>query len=85
LHLIDKLLKDEFKHYNIYYNGGLEFYDRIIINEIEKFFIENNIKFDSKNEDELTRINRENNKEIISNNYLKLVKNLLILQKEKEK
>ena len=85
MHLIDKLLKDEFKHYNIYYNGGLEFYDRIIINEIEKFFIENNIKFDSKNEDELTRINRENNKEIISNNYLKLVKNLLILQKEKEK
>ena len=85
LHLIDKLLKDEFKHYNIYYDGGLEFYNRIIINEIEPFFIENNIKFISKNEDELSRINRENNEFIIINNYLKLVKNILILQKEKEK
>ncbi len=85
LHLIDKLLKYEFKHHNIYYNGGLEFYNRIIINEIEPFFIENNIKFVSKSEDELTRINRENNQNIILNNYLKLVKNLLLLQKEKEK
>lgn len=42
---IDKLIKDEFKHLNIHYNGGLEFYKRIIINEIEPFFIENNIKF----------------------------------------
>jgi len=85
LHLIDKLIKDEFKHYNIYYNGGLEFYNRLIINEIEPFFIENNIKFISKNEDELIRINRENNKEIIINNYLKLVKGLIISQKEKIK
>jgi superfamily II DNA or RNA helicase len=83
LHLIDKLLKDEFKHHNIYYNGGTEFYNRIIVNEIEPFFIENNIKFVCKNEDELTRINRENNEYIIINNYLKLVKNLLISHKEK--
>jgi len=80
---IDKLIKDEFKHLNIHYNGGLEFYKRIIINEIEPFFIENNIKFISKTEDELTRINRDNNKDII-NNYLKFVKNILLLQKEKK-
>ena len=77
LHLIDKLLKQEFKHYNKYYNGGLEFYDRLIINEIEPFLSENNIKFISKNEDELTRINRKNNKEIIIiNKYLKFIKGL---------
>lgn len=77
LHLIDKLIKQEFKHYNIYYNGGLEFYDRLIINEIEPFLSENNIKFISKNEDELTRINRKNNKEIIIiNKYLKFIKGL---------
>ena len=77
LHLIDKLIKQEFKHYNKYYNGGLEFYDRLIINEIEPFLSENNIKFISKNEDELTRINRKNNKEIIIiNKYLKFIKGL---------
>ena len=85
LHLIDKLLKDEFKHLNIYYNAGKEFYNRIIINEIEPYFQENNIKFISKTENELTRINRENNEDVIINNYLKLVKKLLSLQKEKEK
>ena len=85
LHLIDNIIKDNFKDYNIYYNGGKEFYNRKIINEIEPFFIENNIKFISKTEDELNRINRENNKDIIINNYYKLIKKLLILQKEKDK
>jgi superfamily II DNA or RNA helicase len=84
--LIDKLIKDEFKCLNIHYDGGIEFYDRIIIDKIEPFFIENKIKFISKNEDELTRINRDNNEDIIINNYLKLVKNLLLLkEKKKEK
>ena len=81
---IDKVLKSEFKHLNIHYNGGLEFYDRTIIDKIEPFFIENKIKFISKNEDELARINRDNNETIIINNYLKLVKNILLLAKEKE-
>jgi len=81
---IDKVLKSEFKHLNIHYNGGLEFYDRTIIDNIEPFFIENKIKFISKNEDELARINRDNNETIIINNYLKLVKNILLLAKEKE-
>jgi hypothetical protein len=36
--LIDKLLKDEFKYLNKYYDGGIKFYDRIIINKIEVFF-----------------------------------------------
>jgi len=85
LRFIDNLIKRKFKHYNVYYNGGKEFYDRKIINEIEAYFHEINITFVSKTEDELTRINKENNKDIIIDNYLKLVKNLLVLQKEKEK
>jgi len=80
---IDNLIKCYFKHYNIYYDGGKEFYDRKIINEIEDYLREINIKFVSKTEEELTRINRENNENIIINNYLKLVKNLLCLKKEK--
>jgi hypothetical protein len=80
LNIIDNLIKSYFKHYNIYHNGGKEFYNRNIINEIEPYLRKLNVKFVSKTEDELTRINRENNEDIIINNYLKLIKKLLILQ-----
>jgi superfamily II DNA or RNA helicase len=73
LHLIDNLIKKDFKHYNIYYNGGTEFYNRLIIDEIEPYLIKNNIKFISKTNDELYRINRKN---IIIDNYSKLVSKL---------
>jgi superfamily II DNA or RNA helicase len=82
LHFIDNLIKSYFKHYNIYHNGGKEFYNRLIINEIEPYLTKFNIKFVCKTEDELSRINRENNEDIIINNYLKLIKKLLILEKE---
>jgi superfamily II DNA or RNA helicase len=86
LRLIDNLITNNFKKdYNIYFDGGTEFYNRIIINMIEPYLNELNIKFSSKTEDELSRINRENIKDIIINNYLKLVSKLLILKKEKEK
>jgi superfamily II DNA or RNA helicase len=86
LHLIDNSIKNKFKKdYNIYFNGGTEFYDRKIINMIEPYLNELNIKFICKTEDELKRINRENNEDIIINNYLKLIKKLLILQEEKDK
>ena len=71
LRLIDNLITDYFKKdYNIYFDGGTEFYNRIIINMIEPYLNELNIKFISKTEDELKRINRENNEDIIINNYL---------------
>lgn len=85
LNLIDNLIKTKFEHYNIYYNGGKEFYNRIIITEIEPYLNELNIKYISKTEDELTRLNRENNEDIIINNYSQLIKKLLNLQKEKDK
>ena len=70
LQFIDNLIKHDFKHYNIYYNGGTEFYNRIIIDEIEAYLNKNNIKFISKNVDELNRKNR------IIDNYSKLIKNI---------
>jgi len=79
LSLIDNLIKDEFKDYNIYYGGGTEFYNRDIINLIEPFFIKYKIDFISKTEDELNRINRKN---LIINNYYKLVSKLLIKKKD---
>ena len=53
LKLIDNLFKKDFKHLNIYFDGGTEFYDRCIINHIETFFINNNLDFISKTEDEI--------------------------------
>jgi len=86
LKLIDTLITSKFKKdYNVYFDGGTEFYNRIIINMIEPYLNEHNIDFICITEDELKRINRENNQDIIINNYLKLIKKLLILQKEKEK
>ena len=45
LRIIDNLLKREFNHLNIYFDGGTEFYDRIIIDNIEAFFNKYNLKF----------------------------------------
>jgi superfamily II DNA or RNA helicase len=70
LKIIDNLFKKDFKHLNIYFDGGTEFYDRCIINLIETFLIENKIYFISKTEDELKRINRD--KTNIINKFLKL-------------
>jgi hypothetical protein len=69
LKLIDNLFKKDFKHLNIYFDGGTEFYDRCIINLIETFLIEKKIDFISKTEDELKRINRDKNN--IINKFLK--------------
>jgi hypothetical protein len=69
LKIIDNLFKKDFKHLNIYFDGGTEFYDRCIINLIETFLIENKIDFISKTEDELKRINRDKNN--IINKFLK--------------
>jgi len=76
LKTIDKNITDNFKKdYNIYFDGGTEFYNRKIINMIEPYLNELNIKFISKTEDELKRINR---KYYSINNYFKLVSKLLM-------
>jgi len=80
LKLIDNLFKKDFKHLNIYFDGGTEFYDRCIINLIETFLIENKIDFISKTEDELKRINRDKNN--IINKFLKFYIGIINLNKE---
>jgi superfamily II DNA or RNA helicase len=88
LKYIDNIIKIKFKKLNVYFDGGTEFYDITIIDKIDEFLLKNNIKFKLVNEDELKRLNRNNNEEIIINNYLKLIKKLFILkeeQKEKDK
>ena len=80
LKIIDNLFKKDFKHLNIYFDGGTEFYDRCIINLIETFLIENKIDFISKTEDELKRINRD--KTNIINKFLKFYIGIINLNKE---
>jgi len=70
LHLIDKIIKIKFKKLNVYNDGGTEFYEKSIINEIEKYLTKINISFTTINEDELKRINRNKN---IKNNFIKLI------------
>lgn len=62
LMIIDKKIKEEFKDFNIYFNGGKEFYKREIFdNYIEKYLIKNNYKFILKNENEIEKINNYDN------------------------
>ena len=75
LRIIDNLFKKDFKNLNIYFDGGTEFYDRSIINDIEAFFNKYNLKFIIKNEEDLKRINR--NVDNILNNFLKISYKLL--------
>jgi superfamily II DNA or RNA helicase len=75
LRIIDNLFKKDFKNLNIYFDGGTEFYDRSIINDIEAFFNKYNLKFIIKNEEDLKRINRNVNN--ILNNFLKIYYKLL--------
>jgi superfamily II DNA or RNA helicase len=83
LRIIDNLIKKEFIHLNIYFNGGTEFYDRTIINDIENFLIKYKIKFTIKTEEELKRLNR--NVDNIHNKFLKLSNKLIEKQLETPK
>jgi hypothetical protein len=62
LKIIDKLFKKIFLHLNKYHNGGTEFYDRIIIDQIEIFLENLKIKYDIIDDKELKIINRNCNK-----------------------
>ena len=83
MNLIDNNIKTKFKELNVYNNGGgTEFYKRTIINEIEGFFIENNLKFIIKTEDELCRNYRTNddiniNKEVLRDYQIEIINNFL--------
>jgi hypothetical protein len=59
LKIIDKLFKKIFLPLNKYNNGGTEFYNRIIIDQIEIFLENLKIKYDIIDDKELKRINRD--------------------------
>ena len=76
LNYIDKIIKIYFKKLNVYINAGTEFYKREIMDKIEEYLNKSRIKFKLVNEDELNRINKnnnDNNHQLINiiNNYIK--------------
>jgi len=60
LKFIDNIIKLKFKKLNVYIDAGTEFYDKIIIDKIDKFLIKNNINFKLVNENDLNRKNNIN-------------------------
>ncbi len=58
LSYIENLLKYQFNNYNIKYNGGTEFYDKIIINLIEPYLIELELEYIKLSSSEINQLNR---------------------------
>ena len=53
-------MKNNFKHLNIYINGGTEFFNRSIINEIIPYLNKLNIKYKVLNQYEINNLTRPN-------------------------
>lgn len=73
---VEVLLKKDFKKLNTKYDAGTEFFKREIIELIEPYFIENNIKYKKLSKQEikdLLRINRvrDNFKKLLNTSYWK--------------
>jgi predicted helicase len=62
LKIIDNLLKKNLLYLNKYNDGGTEFYDRTVINQIDIFLNKFKIKYKIIDDIELKRINRNRNK-----------------------
>lgn len=58
LDLIDKKLKDYFKHINVKKNAGTEFFKRDLINYLDPFFQENKIEYKKLLEEEINNLIR---------------------------
>jgi predicted helicase len=68
LHKIDKLLKYHLRKYHFYQNGGIEFYDKYIINEIEPILEKYKINYRILNDEEISELKRKI-REKIDNEY----------------
>lgn len=59
LNIIDNLLKSEFKELNVRFDGGTEFYNKIIIDKIEPYFDKLGLKFKKLSQDEINELIRK--------------------------
>lgn len=79
---IELKLQEEFSYLNRRRNAGVEFYDRKIIDLIEPYFINNNIKYKKLTKEEINFIKRHQRLINIKNfNNLKKIINLLDIKK----
>ena len=73
---IERLLKYEFRKFNVMYNGGTEFFKKHIITLIEQFLIKICIKYKKLTKDEISKLIRHYR-------VKKLIKNINILKLKK--
>jgi|SaaInlStandDraft_7_1057024.scaffolds.fasta_scaffold00346_15 hypothetical protein len=62
---IEKLCQNYYKSYNKYINGGTEFYNKIIINDIENYLNQMEIKYNILTEKNINNLQREYNLNIL--------------------
>ena len=74
LNIIERLLQFHFETLNIIYDGGKEFYDKQILNEIETYFINNNFEYKKLSENEINSLIKKHR---IKNNVNKIKSKLL--------
>ncbi len=83
---IERQLQIKFSEFNIRYDSGTEFYNKIIISHIEPYLIKNKIKYRKLTDEEineLIRLNRNKNANIvtITEKYIKRQDQIIIIQK----
>jgi hypothetical protein len=61
---VELKLQNKFIHLNVKKDGGIEFYDKIIINQIEPYLIKLHIKFRRLSEEEIDEFVRTNREEV---------------------
>jgi superfamily II DNA or RNA helicase len=78
LNIIDNLLKYKFQKLNIKFDGGTEFYEKIIINKIEPYFNKLKLEFKKLSQDEIISLIRKYRVKKIFNkiNKINLIKYL---------
>jgi len=83
LSIIERLLQDELKEYNVRYDGGTEFYDKKIIGEIINIFEKYTINYKQLSENEISNLIRTHRVKKILNkiNIRNLINVLKIIRK----
>ena len=67
LSIIERLLQYELKEYNIRYDGGTEFYDKIITEQIKYIFEKYKIEYRQLNDEDISNLMRHQPKRLPRN------------------
>jgi len=84
--IIEKILQNEFRKYNIYFDSGTEFYNKVIINLIDKYFQKINLEYRKLSKIEIENLERTTRINEIKKKIKKsLIEKILEIARKKEK